>query len=196
MEAKTKEEINQLIKNLEHPDKDVQDQAAKALVEIGDPAAELLMECLRYTEAENAVYLKVAHILSKIGNKKVVDLLVEKLMDYNWRVRTAAAMAIKEIGDARVIDPLLQVLFKDDRRDNRDYAAIVLAEIGKPVVEPAIRALKDKEPDIRVRAARLLGKIKDSRAVKPLSEVLSKDENYDVKMVTRRALEEIGVKIE
>jgi HEAT repeat protein len=47
-----------------------------------------------------------------------------------------------------------------------------------------------------VRAARLLGKIKDSRAVKPLSEVLSKDENYDVKMVTRRALEEIGVKIE
>ena len=196
MEAKTKEEINQLIKNLEHPDKDVQDQAAKALVEIGDPAAELLMECLRYTEAENAVYLKVAHILSKIGNKKVVDLLVEKLMDYNWRVRTAAAIAIKEIGDARVIDPLLQVLFKDDRRDNRDYAAIVLAEIGKPVVEPAIRALKDKEPDIRVRAARLLGKIKDSRAVKPLSEVLSKDENYDVKMVTRRALEEIGVKIE
>jgi len=196
MEAKTKEEINQLIKNLEHPDKDVQDKSANALVEIGDPAAELLMECLRYTEAENAVYLKVAHILSKIGNKKVVDLLVEKLMDYNWRVRTAAAIAIKEIGDARVIDPLLQVLFKDDRRDNRDYAAIVLAEIGKPVVEPAIRALKDKEPDIRVRAARLLGKIKDSRAVKPLSEVLSKDENYDVKMVTRRALEEIGVKIE
>jgi HEAT repeat protein len=196
METKIKEKINELIENLEHSDKEAQDKSAKALVEIGDPAVEILIEYLRYREEKSTVHIRVANILSKIGTKKVVDLLLEKLMDYNWRVRTAAAMAIKEIGDSRVIDPLLQILFKDERRDNREYAEVVLGEIGEPVVEQLIQALKDEEPDIRVRAARLLGKIKDFRAVKPLTEVLSKDGNFDVKMVAKRALEKIGVKTE
>jgi len=196
METKIKEKINELIENLEHSDKEAQDKSAKALVEIGDPAVELLIEYLRYREEKSTVHIGVANILSKIGTKKVVDLLLEKLMDYNWRVRTAAAMAIKEIGDSRVIDPLLQILFKDERRDNREYAEVALGEIGEPVVEQLIRALKDEEPDIRVRAARLLGKIKDFRAIKPLTEVLSKDGNFDVKMVAKRALEKIGVKTE
>ena len=195
MEAKIKERINELIQNLGHSDKEVQDKSANELIEIGDPAIELLIESLRFTEEKNAICLQVANILSKIGSKKVVDLLLEKLLDYDWRVRAAAAIAIKKIGDSRVINPLLQILFKDGKRDNREYAEIVLNEIGEPVVEQLIRALNDKEPDIRVRAARLLGKIKDIRAIHPLTEVMSKDKNYDVQMVAKRALEEIRAKI-
>jgi HEAT repeat protein len=191
MGAKVREDISALIEKLGHSDKNVQDASAQALIEAGDPAVELLAEHLTFTKEKSDACNRVADILSKIGTQKVVDLLSKKLMDYDWRVRTGAALALKNIGDSRVIDPLLEIFFKDSSRDHREYAEVVLWEIGSPVVERLIQALEDPEPDIRVRAARLLGKIKDARAVGPLNRVLAKDGNLDVQMVARRALESL-----
>ena len=58
-------------------------------------------------------------------------------------------------------------------------------------VEGLIEALKDKNSDVRWRAAFALGEIKDARAVEPLIEAL-KDEDKYFQSVAADALGRIG----
>lgn len=51
-------------------------------------------------------------------------------------------------------------------------AVVALVEIGVPAVEALIRALTDRDESTQWRAARVLGKIGDMRAVEPLIEAL------------------------
>ena len=69
-------------------------------------------------------------------------------------------------------------------------AAKVLVKIGKPAVEPLISSLKDKNWRIRVRAALVLGEIKDSRAVEPLIAAL-KDKKHLMRASVVAALAKI-----
>lgn len=73
----TTDEIDSLIQDLGSPDTLVKADAAKTLVEIGDPAVEPLIEALRnedYDIRENAVL-----VLGKIGNETAIDPLIEAL---------------------------------------------------------------------------------------------------------------------
>lgn len=58
------------------------------------------------------------------------------------------------------------------------------------IAEPFIKALKDKDIEIRIYAARTLGELKYEKAVEPLIQVL-KDENPGVRSVAAWALGEI-----
>ena len=75
-----------------------------------------------------------------------------------------------------------------------EEAENALEEIGKPAVDPLIAALKNQNSDIRGRAARALGTIRDTRAVDPLIAAL-KDENSGVRGRAARALQEITGKM-
>jgi hypothetical protein len=92
-------------------------------------------------------------------------------------VRVAAARALGQIGDARAVEPLIEIL--NDRQGSASLAAIALGKIGDSrAVEPLIAALKDKGANyypIRSNAADALGSIGDSRAVEPLVEALKID---------------------
>ncbi len=73
----------------------------------------------------------------------------------------------------------------------REQATENLTNLGKLAVEPLITALKSNDANIRWRAARALGKTKDSRAIEPLALAL-KDEDKRVRYRAVAALEEIG----
>ena len=58
----------------------------------------------------------------------------------------------------------------DEIRANAENALI---RIGEPSIEPLIEILKDKQNPARVSAAKILGKIGDGSAIKPLIDCLT-----------------------
>jgi len=65
-----------------------------------------------------------------------------------------------------------------------------LKRVDKKQIKQWIGALKDKDSDIRRKAAEALGKIGDRRAVEPLIEAL-KDENWEIRSGAAEALRDI-----
>jgi len=111
--------------------------------------------------------------VSKLRDKQDVTGLTKALgykKDENLRWR--AAYALSEIGDARVVEPLISALTSDVGLV-RHEAAEALGKIGDArAVEPLIAALTS---DVGCPAAEALGKIGDTRAVEPLIAALTSD---------------------
>jgi HEAT repeat protein len=93
-----------------------------------------------------------------------VSEALQALRDADWQVRTAAAMALEEIGAraAAAIPVLIQTLEEDRREDVREAAAEALGSI-KPKATEAIsaltKALDDPSPYVRWAVARALNAI-------------------------------------
>jgi len=64
-------------------------------------------------------------------------------------------------------------------------------KIGSASVGPLVSMLSDKDPDIKMRAAKSLGEIGDERALEPL-RVLLKDKNPDVRDAAGKAIDRIN----
>lgn len=103
-----------------------------------------------------------AHILD-------VSEALQALKDNDWQVRTAAAMALEEIGPkaAEAVPILIQTLKKDKREDVRRAAAEALGSI-KPTAIEAItvltQALEDQSAYVRWAAAKALSAITERRS--------------------------------
>ena len=167
-----KKDVKGLIKALRH--EDVRKEAAEALVNIGEPAVEPLIQALK--DEYSDVREEAARALGRIGDKRAVEPLIQALKD-NIDVQRRAAWALRKIGEPAV-EPLIQAL-KDEYSDVRWRAAWALdemgwepgddtekvyyliakqewselPELGEPAVEPLIQALKDEYSDVRWRAA-------------------------------------------
>lgn len=118
---------------------------------------------------ENEPYFKYLGeiIATKFGVSDEVSVLISALKDKDSGTRCKAAAALEE------------------KR---------LGEIGDTrAVEPLIQLLKDRDRDVRLVAARVLGGMRDTRVVEPLIQVL-KDEDRGVRMSAARALGRIGDK--
>ena len=68
-----------------------------------------------------------------------------------------------------------------DNDEIRANAENALIRIGKSSIEPLIEILKDKENPARVSAAKILGKIGDGSAIKPLIDCLTEPGEYSIK---------------
>jgi HEAT repeat protein len=85
------------------------EDATRALVELGEPAVERLVEALR--DKDENVRKQAVIALGRIKATTAIDPLVEMLKDKDWFVRLTAAAALEKIGDERgrdAIKPLLQ----------------------------------------------------------------------------------------
>lgn len=98
---------------------------------------------------------------------------------------------IDKLKDKQDIEGLIKALEYGTDSDIRQDAIGALIEIGKPAIEPLIKALKADDWEVRKSAAWALGKIGDERAVEPLIEVLG-DKDVDVRYIAAWALTEIG----
>ena len=95
--------------------------------------------------------------------------------------RAAAIRALGKIGDERAVEPLIEILKAKSIENNgfnhidydQDEAIDALAKMGKPSVKPLIELLEDKDPWIRRRATKSLGKIEDKRAIPELVPALA-----------------------
>jgi len=159
--------IYELIKRLRDEDWRVRECAAKAIGDLETsalPAITDLVECL----ADNAMRVRAAskEALEKLYNSRAIvhvsmvggaaiPALVEKLDHEDWRVSSAAAWALGQVGGCHVIGGLqLQKDVSDDNWAVRLLAIEALGEVGccalAAIPDIAMRITDDQE---RVRAA-------------------------------------------
>jgi HEAT repeat protein len=167
------------------------DGARQALVRIGAPAVEPLLDAL--VGGARPVRASAARALGEIGDVRAVNPLIGLLADRGEDVREAARCALVRIGGPAV-GPLLAAL-----RETHDWevyvcelAAQALVQIGGPAVEPLIAALGDEDALVRWTAAESLGKIGDRRAIVPLVAAL---DARDMRQAALAALEMLGWKV-
>jgi HEAT repeat protein len=152
--------------------------SASALGKIADArVVEPLVTALKDRDAE--IRCDAAASLGEIADARAVGSLITALKDQDARVRPVAAEALGKVGDVRAIDPLAGLLGTTDS-ELTDVALRALAKIGAPAVNTMISALQSPDPRVRVRAADVLGDIRDLRVVRPLISAM-KDESGDVR---------------
>jgi HEAT repeat protein len=142
--------------------------------------------------------------------------LIRALGNEESKVRTAAAEALRRIGDSAV-PALIEALGDEDptvreravegldhrgwqpgRDENGATYWIARREwdecvgIGAPAVGPLAALLQDGDSGLRQEAARTLGSIGDAGALEPLLEVLKVEDVAAVRRRVREAIETIG----
>ena len=137
------------------------------------------------------VKIMAIQALTSSNDPRATDSLIQALAYKDNNIRIEAVGALGRRDDPRAINPLIQALGDDDS-DVHAAAIEALTEIGAPAIDPLIQALQDGNSLIRKGAAVALGEIGDSKAKKPLLQVLSNDEDRNVQLSAARALKKIG----
>jgi HEAT repeat protein len=174
------------------PGEDLQDSLRAAFLNMGEPAVTCLTGVLETASGEplsRAIYL-----LGKLKAASAVDAIIPRLHDPDPAVRRFAAIALTEIGDPRAEEHLVALL-RDKDPALRTYAAVGLMRIDSLIAalkdertgwyaEEALtrldgnvlpqlaEQLKGPDPVIRESVARVMGEVKDRRAVAPLLEAV------------------------
>ncbi|MEG3224138.1 MAG: PBS lyase [Methanobacteriales archaeon Met13] len=220
--------IEPLIKAMEtDPDEEVRWKAAWALGEIGSPqATEVLIQALK--DNSWTVRRHAANSLGIIGDQDAVPPLMKALEDKDWHVRKYAAVALGKMKDEVAIPFLLKALedkdwhvrkyaavalgkmkdevaipflleaLEDEDADVRWKAGSSLVSMGDLAVPSLIKKFKKGNWHTRGRAAEILGKIGDERALQPLMDSLTpgkfRDKHRHVRGKAAEALGRIGDK--
>lgn len=182
-EARSRYAVQHLRQVLDDPVESVSYEAAAALAEIGDSGSvRALVHGLESTF---------------LGTRKVAAGALDRLQ---WKPKTLYQrilfLSAKDdwIGLVRLrqhgIAPLTREL-QERRAAERAEIAEALKIIGDLAVEPLIRLLQSPDPDVRWRAASILGDGRDKRAVGPLIAALE-DADERVSSSAAIALGEIG----
>lgn len=185
---KDSQAVGPLIRALTHDG--IRYTARRALIEIGNPAAEALSGAL----ADNnwPVRELSAQVLAEIEAPIAVQPLILLLEDGFWAVREAAARALGKQKDLLALKPLLKAL-DDTVSSVRAAAAQALGKLKDPLaVEPLLKKLDGADYQLKIAIALALGEIKDMRAVQPLIRQLA--DKFELGEAAAYALGEIGDK--
>jgi HEAT repeat protein len=126
--------------------------------------------------------------------------LIQALKHQDYLIRKEAARALKEVGDERAVDGLIESLEYQSWQDDyvtlssvRENSADALGRIGDlKALDPLIKAMReDPDEEVRWKAASALGKIGDSKAVNPLIEAIY-DKDWKVRRQAANSLGDIG----
>jgi len=162
---KAVEAVAPIIQRLHDPDPAVRRFAAIALTEIGDPRAEeQLVALLRDKDPALRTYAAVG--LMGIGGRMSIRLLLASLNDPE--TQWLAVRILDRIG-SRDIDSLIAAL-----RDERTswYAEQALTRLDGAALPQLEEHLRRDDAAIREGVARVMGEVKDRRAVAPLLEAI------------------------
>mgnify|MGYP006281314487 CR=1 FL=1 len=158
-------------------------QAAKALVRIGEPAVEPLLEVLKDEKRPRAARRNAAFALGELEVQEATALLAG-----SWKgLDTEAIIALGKIGGQTAVQTLIDAL---EDQWQRLFAQRWLVHIGRPAVEPLTRSLREEaEHSVEARCAMaiVLADIGDRRAVPALIEA-AKEGNTQLTWKTGRAL--------
>jgi HEAT repeat protein len=149
--------IKQLINSLNNESIDVRKNATGALIKIGKPAVEMIINAL---EDENwRVRWHSAEILGEIKDKRAVKPLIKALNDENNGVRSNSIIALIEIGEPAV-EMIINAL-EDENGRLRLHLIEILGEIkDERAVKPLKKALNDHNNDVRRAADTALERIR------------------------------------
>lgn len=175
-----------------------------AAEEVAQLELTLRLDVIRALEARGVVarYLREAKSSMKwtrarsfriLGELKVpasVPALLQGLEDPDADVRNVAARSLGRMKLQAAEEALVALLGKHDQAISARIAAICI-EMGPRTAPLLIRSLRDGSPKARFWAARVLGEIRDARAVRSLGDALL-DADGDVRSAAAWALGQIG----
>ncbi|MDP6380223.1 MAG: HEAT repeat domain-containing protein, partial [Phycisphaerae bacterium] len=177
--------IEALIASLEDTQSSVQANSAQALAGFKDPrCTEPLLEALN-DEAPEVRYWAVRGV-APLKDDRCFEPLVEALKDENAEVRQAAVEGLAMLG-ADAIEPLIMEALHEKDPIVMEVIAKAFVRIGTPAVEALLEALADDNWQVRRAAAEALGRIGDTRATKPLVNIMEVKDN-NVRPVAIQAL--------
>ena len=142
--------------------------AARALVKIGEPTIEVLIE--QFTDPNRWRQNYAAWALGQIG-KRAIEPLVEALLSQDETIQGYAAGALASMGEMAV-EPLINLLHDEDKII-QGYAAAALASMGEMAVEPLISLLPDEDKWVRYFVIRALDKISHDKIISPIIDLLN-----------------------
>ena len=181
--------VEHWIEALEDVDDATREEAAKVLVELGDPAA---ADALSVALEDDywAVRVHVGWALAKLGGDRAIDALITLFNDTIMEVQGEAVSAMASLGPVTV--PKLIACLKDDRWRVREQAAKTLGLLKEPdAVPPLMLVCRDRDGAVKSAAADTLGRIGDARAI-PVLIKLFKDTSKIVRETAGTALVYIG----
>jgi HEAT repeat protein len=192
--------VDKLVPFLGNREPAVRKDTAEALKRIGKVAVVPLINAL-YHNDDIQIRINAVMILGDIHDTLSVEPLIEALKDKPLissletdTLRLEAAKALGNIKDTRAIGPLIASL-SDENFHIREQSAEALTTIGQPSVEPLIKLLRTESADSQILAAKILGNIKDPRAVEPLIQNLllaaADNRSWNFRLEATRALGKI-----
>ncbi len=144
-------------------------------------------------EAKSPMKWTRARAIRILGELKVpasVPALLQALEDGDADVRNVAARSLGRMKLQAAEEALVSLLGKHDQAISARIAAICI-EMGPRTAPLLIRSLRDGSPKARFWAARILGEIRDARAVRSLGDALL-DADADVRSASAWALGQVG----
>lgn len=184
--------VKPLITALNDEDYEVRVGAADSLGVLGDiQAVNPLINLL--SDEDSKARAAAAESLGELGDLQAVDPLVILLgEDDDSAVIMSTSWALGQLGDERAVEPLIAALYNENIQV-RETIIKALVKIGiEKVLGPLIATLIST-PDWRVResAVKLLGELKDARALKVLIKALRDSDNH-VRKSAAHALGQLG----
>ncbi len=166
-------------------------KAVEAIGKIGDRRA---VEPLLTRLNNPACALKpfIINALGEIGSERAAEGLMAFLYSEkkDSPIREKVKQNISKTGADAV--PVLVRFLAFKEWEIRNFAVETLVRIGSPSVPHLIDALKSNNGDLKLHAAGLLGRIKDSRAVEALMPLLE-DNNSQVRFTVGNALRNLAI---
>jgi HEAT repeat protein len=174
----TNSTIEKLIKQLDHSDLQVRDQAAHALASEGDAATSALLDV--YVHGSQIARPFASEAISLIDDEIVLKHAVPRLNDGDWEVRWQITYLMARFGVKAI--PYLAEKLKDDDSWVQEAAAQMLGAIGDTSAVPAlISAIEDPQnvsTSVREYSVRAIYEFPDERAIQALIGALT-DPNWE-----------------
>jgi HEAT repeat protein len=167
--------VGPYINDLMHRDVGARLAALETLIRQGKAAVLPLMALLEHRNP--AIRVLVTEILGSIADPRAFESLAQALDDRDRRVRRAAIAAIGKLNTQAAVARLLEALESDDSAF-ADIAARSLVNAGALVSRFIIDLLRAPNPELRARAARILGQIREPLAKGPLVNALKDPDDW------------------
>jgi Uri superfamily endonuclease len=178
------------LRALSDGDEDAREEAAYALGALGAASVPPLLELLEEGDADVRCWAMWA--LAHTGSREAVQPLMAGLDEADDEVRTCAAMALGELRAAEAAPALVAQLEGSHGLLVR-CAADALEKIGEEAVPDLVKALAHPKSQVRMWAARALGRIGSTAAVEPLCHVYLYDDSYLAQHYAEEALRDMGL---
>jgi HEAT repeat protein len=176
-----------------HKDKDLANQAAQTLAQIGVPAVGELIKALE--DPAPAVQIRALSALGIIGPEagKGIGPISRLLENKDAKIRALAAWTLGEIGPpARPVAESLAKALRDADANVRRLAAEALHEIGSEMVSRLLPVLKDDDLGVRLSAVQALAVFHERKeAVQALVDAL-RDSKTKVRATAAGTLVRLG----
>jgi eukaryotic-like serine/threonine-protein kinase len=146
----TTHSIKYLLEAVSDEDWWVRSRASDALARIGGPrVVDAVLELIK--DKDENIRRAAIEILNTCRDKRTVDKLIDATRDKDWWVSERAADALAEIGDAKALPALLEMMSKNNRS-----LPVAIAAIGKlgshQILDKVLPYLQRPEKEIRVAA--------------------------------------------